>query len=107
MKPLPLDDALLALAPNVIWFEDPAKALADPVRFLAYVMTYGTPEILAVVRRFVDDEDFREAIEHAPPGILDKRSWAYWNAMIGKYPPPPMPVRTFGEEEATRGLAGG
>jgi hypothetical protein len=99
MKPLPQNADLLAIAPRVIWFEEPEKALADPIRFLAYVMTYGTPDIIAVVSRYVDDDGFREAIEHAPPGILDERSWSYWNAMIGKYPAPPMPRRTFGEAE--------
>jgi len=60
---------------------------------MAYLMTYGTPADVAIVQRYVDADGFREAIENAPPGILDVRSWAYWNAMIGKYPPPPMPVR--------------
>jgi hypothetical protein len=83
------------MAPNVIWFEAPEKALSDPIRFMAYLMTYGTPDDIAVVRRYVDPDGFREAIEKAPPGILDARSWAYWNAMAGHYPPPPMPQRSL------------
>jgi hypothetical protein len=35
MKPLPCNDDLLEVAPNVIWFEPPERALADPIRFLA------------------------------------------------------------------------
>ncbi|MBK5961093.1 hypothetical protein CCR97_23225 [Rhodoplanes elegans] len=93
MKPLPHTPDLLAVAPRVIWFEPPETALADPVRFLAYVMTYGTAEDVAIVRRHVGDEGFREAIAKAPPGILDARSWAYWNVMAGNDPPPPMPRR--------------
>lgn len=93
MKPLPLSADLLAVAPRVVWFEAPEKALADPVRFLAYVMTYGTAEDLAVVRRHVGDEGFKEAVEQAPPGIMDARSWAYWNVMAGKDEIPPMPAR--------------
>jgi hypothetical protein len=69
------------------------QALADPVRFLAYVMTYATIEEIAVVRRYVGPDDFREALEHAPPGIMDERSWAYWNVMAGRYPVLPMPRR--------------
>ena len=34
-----------------------------------------------------------EALEQAPPGIMDERSWAYWNAVTGRYPVPPMPRR--------------
>ncbi len=43
-------------------------------------MTYGTIEEIVVVERYVDPDDFREALDHAPPGIMDERSWAYWNA---------------------------
>ena len=81
------------MASRVVWFEPPAKALADPIRFLAYLMTYGTLEDIAVVRRYLDLDDFQEALEHAPPGIIDERSWAYWNVVIGRYPIPPMPRR--------------
>jgi hypothetical protein len=93
MKPLPQTSELLAVAPHVIWFEPPEKALADPVRFLAYLMTYGTIEEIAVVQRYLDVDDFRDALEHAPPGIIDERSWAYWNIMTGRYPVPPLPRR--------------
>lgn len=93
MKSLAHNSDLLAVAPRVIWFEPPEQALADPIRFLAYLMTYGTPREIAVVRRYLDLDDFREALEHAPPGIIDERSWAYWNAMVGRYPTPPMPRR--------------
>jgi hypothetical protein len=93
MKPLPCNLDLLAVAPRVVWFEPAEQALADPIRFLAYLMTYGTLEEIAVVRRYLDLDDFREALEHAPPGIIDERSWAYWNAVLGRYPAPPMPRR--------------
>ena len=93
MKPLPHNADLLGLAPRIIWFESPERALANPVRFLIYVMTYGTLEELAVVRRYATMADFREALEGAPPGIMDERSWAYWNVMTGRYPVPPMPRR--------------
>ncbi len=76
------------------WYgSSPPRERADPIRFLVYVMTYATIEEIAVVRRYVDLDDFREALEHAPPGIMDERSWAYWNVMTGRYPVPPMPRR--------------
>jgi hypothetical protein len=93
MRPLPVNADLVAVAPQVIWFEPPEQALAEPIRFLAYLMTYGTAEDIAVVRRYLELEDFREALEHAPPGIMDERSWAYWNTMTGRLPVPPMPRR--------------
>ena len=97
MKPLPHKPDLLRVAPRVVWFEQPEKTLADPVRFLTYVMTYATPEEIAVVTRYVEVSDFREALEHAPPGIMDERSWAYWNIMTGREPVPPMPRRVIPE----------
>jgi hypothetical protein len=99
MKPLPHNPDLLAVAPRVIWFEPPEEALANPTRFLAYLMTYGTLEDIAVVRRYVGLHEFGEALEHAPPGIIDERSWAYWNAVLGRDPVPPMPRRWIPEEQ--------
>jgi hypothetical protein len=83
-----------SIAKQVLAF-DHHIPLAEPVRFLAYVMTYGTLQDVAVIRRYVQLDDFREALEHAPPGIMDERSWAYWNAMTGRYPVPPMPRRVI------------
>lgn len=97
MISLPINADLLAIAPHIVWFETPEKALSNPLHFMAYLMTYGTPADIAVVRRYVDDLGFQIAIENAPPGILDKRSWAYWNAIAGHYPPPPMPKRVIPE----------
>jgi hypothetical protein len=74
----------------VIWFEPPEQALSNPIRFLAYLMTYGTLDEIAVVQCYLDLDDFREALEHAPPGIIDERSWVYWNTKVGRYPAPPM-----------------
>ena len=96
MKPLPHSADLLAVAPRVIWFEPADAALADPVRFLTYLMTYGTIEEIRLVMRHVELDDLREALEHAPPGIMDERSWSYWNMRLGRYPVPPMPQRKFG-----------
>jgi hypothetical protein len=95
IKSLPHDAELLNVAQHVIWFEPPQKALADPVRFLTYLMTYGTADEVEVVKRYLDLDDFRAALEQAPPGIMDERSWAYWNVMTGREPVPPMPQRVI------------
>jgi hypothetical protein len=34
--------------------------------------------------------------DHAPPGIIDLRSWAYWNSKLGRYPVPLSPTRRLG-----------
>lgn len=93
MKPLPLTPEIEAIARRVVWFEPPEQAICDVSRFLAYTMTYGDDCDMREVRRFLSDDDLREAINHAPPGIFDERSWAYWNLKLGRYPAPPLPQR--------------
>ena len=93
MKALPATSALLRVAQRVIWFEGPEQALADPVHFLAHVMVFGTVEDLTALRGIVGKAEYREVLEHAPPGIFDARSWAYWNLVCDRRPAPPLPVR--------------
>lgn len=93
MKPLPQSPELLSVAKRVVWFKKPEEALRDPTHFLAHVMTYGTIEDLLALRDIVGTAEFREVLENAPPGIFDKRSWAYWNLKCGRSPTPPMPER--------------
>jgi hypothetical protein len=103
---IPATPETLVVARRIVWFEPPEKALADPVRFMAYAMMYALPEDMHFIRKFVLDDDFRDALDHAPPGIIAPSSWAYWNSKMGRYPPPPLPVRSFGadvEEMRSRG----
>ncbi|MCC6631075.1 MAG: hypothetical protein IT482_03315 [Gammaproteobacteria bacterium] len=93
MKTIPLNAQTEALARRVIWFEEPAKALADPVRFMAYAFSYATHEDMKTLWGLLDEQDLRSALRNAPPGIIDPRSWAFWNSKLGNWPPPPMPQR--------------
>ncbi len=95
MRAIPVTPLTLDIARRIIWFEPPDHALADPIRFMTYAMTYARHEDMRVIRRYVSDDDMRDALDHAPPGIIDPRSWAYWNSKMGRYPPPPLPVRRF------------
>ncbi len=71
MKPIPLNPDTEKVARRIIWFEPPAEALADPVRFMAHAMSHATHDDMKVIRRYVSDDDFREALDRAPPGIID------------------------------------
>jgi hypothetical protein len=106
MNPLPITPQTLSIAPRIIWFEPPEQALSNPIRFLAYAMTYARHEDMRVIRQYVSDDDFREALDRAPPGIVDARSWAYWNLMMGRYPAPPLPKRRFGEAHSADNSTG-
>lgn len=96
MKPIPLNPETEAMARRIVWFEEPSEALDDPIRFMAYAMRHATHENMKALRRYVSDDDFREALDNAPPGIIDPCSWAYWNAVMGRFPPPAMPARHLG-----------
>jgi hypothetical protein len=93
MTALPPTPELLRVARRVIGFEEPERALADPIQFLAHVMVFGTVEDLKALRGVVGKDDYRKALEQAPPGLFDARSWAYWNLVCGRRPAPPLPVR--------------
>lgn len=103
MKRLGTIPAMRSLARRIIWFEPPDRSLRDLNRFLVYAMTYATSEEMARLRRYVSDRDLDAALRRAPPGIMDKRSWAYWHALFGRYPAPPMPNRRLhAHDKSTR-----
>lgn len=93
MKPIPFNPQTEAIARRLVWFEPPEQALANPVRFMAYAAARATHEDMRELRKYVSNDDFRQALDQAPPGIVDPRSWAYWNSKLGRWPPPPMPAR--------------
>jgi hypothetical protein len=93
VRSIPLNEETEALARRLVWFESPAEALRDPVRFLAYAFARATHEEMKALRAYLDDDDLREALDKAPAGVIDPRSWAYWNLRLGRYPAPPPPKR--------------
>jgi hypothetical protein len=101
MKPLPLNREIERVARRVIWFEEPPQAIADVNRFVAYAMTFGDDADMRIIRQFLGDDDLRYALEHAPAGIFDPRSWAYWNLKLGRYPAPAMPERQIPTREVS------
>lgn len=87
---------LKKVASRIVWFEAPDVALQNLNRFLAYAMTYATSDELAVLRQRFAEPEWIKALDNAPPGVFDARSWAYWNVKFGRYPVPPMPIRVLG-----------
>jgi hypothetical protein len=62
---------------------------------MAYAFCYATAADMDMLRKFLSDDEPREALANAPPGIIDLRSWSYWHAIVGQFPSPPMPQRIF------------
>jgi hypothetical protein len=96
MQRLPRTPELKALARRMIWFEKPEQALADWIRLAAYTLTFGTPSDVRALRAHLSDDHLREALDRAPPGVFDPRSWAYWHLKLNGKPAPAMPVRRLG-----------
>lgn len=86
-------EELLKVASRVIWFKPPYEGLKDPIYFLCYVMQFAVTEDILIVKKYFNEENFKIALNKAYPGILDKRSWAYWNLKILHTQNRPMPQR--------------
>lgn len=95
MKPFPPTPEFLRAARRIVWFKPPEEALDCPLELMAYAMKASTDEDMALLLNHIGLDGLAEAIDSAPPGIIDPRSWSYWNARIGRYPAPPMPTRSF------------
>jgi hypothetical protein len=99
MKPLEPTLKNLALAKQIIWFEPAERALAEPARFLSYAFRYADIEDMKRLQVEYGKDNLANALINAPPGIIDPRSWAYWNLILRDLsPPPPMPTRTFPDD---------
>ena len=96
IPPIPLTPETVAAIRRIIWFEEPELAARDPVRLIAYAFRYASHADMKRLRLHFSDDDLRAALAAAPPGIIDGRSWSYWHAILGQYPPPPLPQRQFG-----------
>ena len=92
---IPLNDATRQVAKRLVWFEAPELALKEPVRFLAYAFAHARDcdcDML-VLRALVSDTELRYALQNAPPGIIDAKSWAYWHLMLDMGEAPSLPER--------------
>jgi hypothetical protein len=83
----------LALARKYVWWKPPDEALGARGHFLAHVMTYGTVEDVRWMVEFFGEGSLRAALKHAPPGVLNSRSWYFWHLRLGVEPIPPLPKR--------------
>ena len=77
-----MNNELKQIARRVNWFESPEKVVLDVDRFLVYFMQYCLDTDIPVMRRYFSDRQFRHAFNNRPPGILDRRSAAYWDLLL-------------------------
>jgi hypothetical protein len=86
-------DELKALAKRYVWWQSPEDTLARRDHFLCQLMALATSEDMRVARDLLGDDAFRHALAHAPPGVVDARSWNFWHLFFFRRPPPPQPER--------------
>ena len=78
----PADPALLEAARQVVWWMPPEEALQIETLFLNQAMQFGTLDVVRTIRTHHTDETLRQSLRDARPGIFDRRSWAYWHAVL-------------------------
>ena len=105
---LRLTPELARVARRCVWYEPPETAVRDTARFAAHVLNLGTLEDCAALREQLPDRFLPAVLDAAPPGVLDDRSWAYWNLIAGRDRRvcPPLPTRTFGGDDFLVGTGG-
>jgi len=87
------DELMRRLAARYAWWLSSDEALARTTLVLCQLMQLGTWEDVVATRAIIGDDALRQALREAPPGVLDRRSWGFWNMFFGSNPPPPMPER--------------
>lgn len=81
------------LARRYVWWKAPEQTLERPAYLLCQLMQLGTYEDVRDALADVGEPAFRAALDAAPPGVLDERSWNYWHLRLHGHAPPPMPTR--------------
>jgi len=77
-----MNNELISTARRVNWYTDPELLISDQCKFLCEVMARGTAMDIISVRSNIPDSDFQAAYRNAPPGLFDRRSWAYWGLKL-------------------------
>jgi hypothetical protein len=80
--PIIMTEQLFSTARRVNWYIKPESLLADHNRFLCEVMARGSASDVQNAKSAFSNEAFREAYKDSPPGLFDRRSWAYWGLML-------------------------
>jgi hypothetical protein len=62
---------------RIVWFKPPEQAVDTPIELMAYAMRHATDLGTALLLAHIGAGGLREAIDNAPSGIIDARSWSY------------------------------
>ena len=77
-----MNEQLISTAKRINWYIAPEALLEDKNRFLCEVMARGALQDVAAAKSAFPLKSFRKAYKDAPPGLFDRRSWAYWGLIL-------------------------
>jgi hypothetical protein len=83
------------IARRVCWWQSAETMLQDTSRFLCQVMVFGTWTDVCFLLNKYGKAPFRQALQSAPPGLFDHRSWHYWHHRLKVLPVPELPTRAI------------
>jgi hypothetical protein len=86
---------LAAIARRVCWWEPAASTVENTSLFLCRIMALGTWDDICIAFEHYGRNAFREALQNAPPGLFDPRSWHYWHHRLELLPVPSLPERAI------------
>lgn len=88
-------ERLASITRRVCWWQSADETLGNTPRFLCQVMVFGTWDDICFVLDHYGEDAFRNALQSAPPGLFDKRSWHYWHHRLRVLPVPSLPQRSI------------
>ena len=94
VAPAPPARTRKALALRYVWWQSAEKTLAAPGTLLRQILRIGTAEDYVAACSYWGESALRRALESAPAGSLDERSWVFWHRHYG-LPARAFPRRTF------------
>jgi hypothetical protein len=91
----PYPPELIRIARKVVWYDAPEQTLQDLKTFLSHLMVYGAPAEVAIVERYIPQDEFKKVLKDAPAGVFTAEAWARWHERLEMFPVPPLPRRRF------------
>jgi hypothetical protein len=83
------------IARRVCWWQSAEATLQNTPFFLCRVMVFGTWADVCFVIENYRKASLREALQRAPAGLFDNRSWYYWHHRLQILPVPALPARAI------------
>ncbi len=95
---VPYSKDINVFAEQVVWYAPSHHILEKKNSFLLHMMRDPSTYMYEHAKKYFNytDDDFRNALKHASPGIIMyKEIWELWNERLEIIPPLPFPKKKF------------